>query len=161
MACRRTSAWRAAAVVLLAMCALGIVGMASAIGFASGGPGPLATPGSLVVGWSWQQPSPQGLDLLDASFVDASRGWSVGAQGTILTSVDGGATWAAQSSGTTVALAAVWFTDALHGCAVGDGGTILHTTNGGVLWSKVPSGTRAKLAGVHFETRRQGWAVGD
>ncbi len=63
--------------------------------------------------------------------MDADTGTAVGAEGTILHTTDGGATWTLQSSGTTVPLSGVTFVDANTGWAVGEGGTILHTTTGG------------------------------
>jgi photosystem II stability/assembly factor-like uncharacterized protein len=51
--------------------------------------------------------------------VNASTGTAVGQGGTILRTVDGGATWTLQSSGTTNFLWAVSFVDASTGTAVG------------------------------------------
>jgi hypothetical protein len=69
---------------------------------------------------------------LDAvSFTDANNGTATGDVGTILRTTNSGATWVAQSSGTTALLYGVSFTDAKNGTAVGAGGTILRTTNGG------------------------------
>jgi photosystem II stability/assembly factor-like uncharacterized protein len=64
--------------------------------------------------------------------MDASTGTAVGEQGTILRTVDGGATWTSQSSGTTNLLLGVSFVDASTGTAVGHLGTILRTDTGGV-----------------------------
>ncbi len=61
------------------------------------------------------------------SFVDSSHGWAVGGS-TILATSDGGATWSAQTSGTTNTLFGVSFVDPSHGWAVGDVGTILAFT---------------------------------
>jgi photosystem II stability/assembly factor-like uncharacterized protein len=55
----------------------------------------------------------------------------VGEDGTILRTINGGAAWTAQDSGTTNWLSGVSFIDANTGWAVGGSGTILHTTNGG------------------------------
>ncbi len=84
-------------------------------------------------GWSWQNPLPQGntvavtTHLFGVSFVDAGTGTAVGGGGTILRTVDGGATWTPQSSGTTNFLFGVSFVDASTGTAVGGGGTIPQT----------------------------------
>jgi photosystem II stability/assembly factor-like uncharacterized protein len=51
--------------------------------------------------WVWQKPLPQGNSLYGVTFTDASHGWAVGGTGTILATSNGGATWTAQSSGTT------------------------------------------------------------
>ena len=59
------------------------------------------------------------------------HGIVVGGGGTILTTTDGGATWTARPSGTTVTLIAVSFPDLMHGTAVGSSGTILTTADAG------------------------------
>lgn len=66
--------------------------------------------------------------------VDDLVGFAVGTNGSglVLRTTDGGATWAAQVSGTAVPLADVWFVDALRGWAVGTGGRIIHTSRGGL-----------------------------
>src|SRR5262249_27485029 len=73
---------------------------------------------------------------LGASFADVNTGTAVGFQistqmATILRTVDGGATWTPQFSGTSAFLNSVSFVDANTGWLVGDKGTILHTTTGG------------------------------
>jgi len=55
----------------------------------------------------------------------------VGGSGTILATTDGGATWKAQNSGTTVILIGVALANATDGWAVGTGGIIVATTTGG------------------------------
>ena len=96
----------------------------------------------------------------DVFFLDAQRGWAVGSRGTILATANGGATWAAQSSGTQNSLWAVHFTDAQRGWAVGSRGTILATANGGATWAAQSSGTQNSLLAVHFTDAQRGWAVG-
>jgi photosystem II stability/assembly factor-like uncharacterized protein len=65
--------------------------------------------------------------------IDGFVGYAVGvnANGLVLRSDDGGATWASQPSSTAVALDDVWFVDTLRGWAVGAGGRIIHTSRGG------------------------------
>lgn len=97
-------------------------------------------------GASWQRApdSSNGTALDGIHFVDVSRGWAVGFAGSIIATVDGGATWTVQvaagyhedeDSGHPVAekprLHGVFFLDADRGWAVGDEGTILETGNGG------------------------------
>nr|MCU0294777.1 YCF48-related protein [Candidatus Nanopelagicales bacterium] len=78
---------------------------------------------------TWTAQNSSGPTLFDVAFTDTSHGWAVGDGGTILATSDGGATWTAQSSGTTEnVLYGVAFTDASHGWAVGGGGTILATS---------------------------------
>ncbi len=71
-------------------------------------------------------------DLLVAvSFVNANTGWVLGANGTILRSTDGGASWTRQASGTTNHLYAASFVNTTTGWVLGANGTILNTTTGG------------------------------
>ena len=100
-------------------------------------------------------------DLCGVAFTDATHGWAVGEDGTILATTDGGATWSAQSSGTSESLYDVAFTDATHGWAVGEGGTILATSDGGATWSAQSSGSSTWLHGVAFSDATHGWAVGE
>ena len=94
------------------------------------------------------------------AFADATHGWAVGAGGTILATIDGGASWHTQSSGTSSALSAVAFADATHGWAVGAAGTILASTDGGTTWTAQSSATTSALSAVTFADAIHGWAVG-
>jgi len=102
----------------------------------------------------------RGTRLRAVAFSDAIHGWAVGSGGAILATTDGGATWKAQSSGTSASLYGVAFSDATHGWAVGSGGAILATTNGGATWKAQSSRTGAFLTGVAFSDATHGWAVG-
>ncbi|MBZ0182531.1 MAG: T9SS type A sorting domain-containing protein [Melioribacteraceae bacterium] len=70
-------------------------------------------------------------------FVDETYGWVVGALGMIYKTLDGGATWGPQTSGTSEMLLDVFFYDEMLGWAVGEGNTLLKTENGGLLWNKI------------------------
>jgi len=111
--------------------------------------------------WIWQNPLPQGNELLSVSFTDANTGTAVGDCGSIVRTTDGGANWAIQTSGTANNLQSVSFTDANTGTAVGDSGTILRTTDGGATWTSQSSGTTNSLLGVHFTDANTGTAVGN
>jgi photosystem II stability/assembly factor-like uncharacterized protein len=89
-----------------------------------------ATPDSL--GWSLGSFG-AGNTIQAVQLVDDLNGYAVGVNGNgiVLRTRDGGATWAAQLPGTTVALQDVWFVDALRGWAVGPSGRIVHTSRGG------------------------------
>ena len=69
--------------------------------------------------------------LRGVHFAGPETGWAVGANGTILATSDGGATWTAQNSGTDNALSGFACADARCGWAVGANGTILATRDGG------------------------------
>jgi photosystem II stability/assembly factor-like uncharacterized protein len=74
-------------------------------------------------------------------FLDENHGWGVGLgprivgtynwYGAIVSTSDGGTTWATQLSGTSNTLWSVFFTSPEQGWIVGEGGTILHTNTGG------------------------------
>jgi photosystem II stability/assembly factor-like uncharacterized protein len=86
--------------------------------------------------------------------------WVVGASGTILKSVDGGATWIPQASNTTRHLSAVAAVDVETAWVVGEGGTILSTVDGGTSWVAQMSGTDAPLTDVTASDRLTAWIVG-
>src|SRR5687768_15617241 len=79
--------------------------------------------------WFWQNPNPQGNNLLAVTFVNATTGWTVGDAGTILSTSDAGDSWILETSGTTQHLNGVAFANAAQGWAVGDAGTILTTVD--------------------------------
>ncbi len=83
-------------------------------------------------------------------------GWSIGQNGTIVHTTNGGATWEAQESGTTAELHCVYFVDSQVGWVVGDK-VILHTSDGGENWD-LQSTTTANA--VYFFDSLTGWAVG-
>ncbi len=80
-------------------------------------------------GSSWVRiPNPSGSTLYSVFLVSPMEGWAVGLDGTITHTIDGGATWTNQTSGTYVDLRDVFFTSPTNGYAVGNNGTILHYT---------------------------------
>lgn len=101
------------------------------------------------------------LDLHKVFFVDAKRGWIVGAAGLVLRTEDGGQQWRLARQGLDVPLFDVWFADADLGWAVGDNGVILRSSDGGENWQAQPRATNLKLTDLHFSSLELGWAVGD
>jgi photosystem II stability/assembly factor-like uncharacterized protein len=74
----------------------------------------------------------QGLTLNSVFFIphgNANTGYEVGNSGTILKTIDGGANWQYQFSGTKESLKSVFFVNANTGYAVGGSGTIIKATN--------------------------------
>jgi photosystem II stability/assembly factor-like uncharacterized protein len=96
----------------------------------------------------------------DVDFVDARTGWAVGEAGTILATVDAGASWNQQSTPTVEQLTGVSFADAQHGWAVGMNGTILATVDAGVTWTQQASPFSQRFTAVAFVDTQRGWAVG-
>ena len=110
-------------------------------------------------GWFFQNPYPTTNYLYSVDFIDEFTGISVGENGTIVRTTDGGDTWSLQISGTTNHLNAVCFIDPENGIAVGEGGTILRTTNGGETWI-LNTTTTPYLNGVSFFDEFKGAIVG-
>ena len=81
--------------------------------------------------WQWQNPLPQGNTLRAVYFPDVNTGYAVGDLGTMIKTVDAGASWTVLWSGSNKHLYAVYFSNANTGYAVGVGGTILKTIDGG------------------------------
>ena len=86
--------------------------------------------------------------------------WSVGNDGTIQKTIDGGSTWKSQTSGTSNVLYSVFFLNDMTGWIVGQYGTILNTINGGEEWHDQNSGTTNNLQSVFFVNDQTGWTVG-
>jgi hypothetical protein len=93
-------------------------------------------------------------------FTDATNGWAVGSNGSILRSLDGGESWTTQPSGTTNYLSSVYFHDTSTGWVVGNEGLILKTVDGGTHWIAQGSGITVWLRSVWFQDSQTGWAVG-
>ncbi len=107
---------------------------------------------------------------LDISVVDASAVWIGGRYGTIIRTLDGGATWDRQdrlSAGGSLsvvnAVYGIHFRDRTNGCVVGLGYLRHHTTNGGATWSpsaltgtSLGAGTTSYYS-LTFLTPLEGW----
>ncbi|MGH7492476.1 MAG: WD40/YVTN/BNR-like repeat-containing protein, partial [bacterium] len=98
--------------------------------------------------------------LSGVDFIDDMTGWAVGADGTILHSIDGGKTWRHQTSPSTSWLRQVVFLDKNQGWIVGFNGTIMHTNDGGQSWRRQNSGTAFQLEEASFLNTKEGWVVG-
>ena len=86
------------------------------------------------------------------------RAWLGGAYGTVLRTVNGGATWKRLHTGLGE-LEAIQFASSNDGWAAG-GGEIVHTTDGGAHWtSQLSTGNGAEITGLSFADSRHGWAT--
>ena len=99
-------------------------------------------------------------NLQDVYFTSPSTGCTVGANGTIETTTDGGTSWTLRNSFTPNDLRSNWFTTPDSGWAVGLAGTIRVTVDGGATWAIQNSGTSANLSCVYFRTSQEGYVVG-
>lgn len=89
--------------------------------------------------------------LTGISFADATHGWAVGHDATILATVDGGRSWKLQHFAPEAGkpLLNVLFTDDRHGYAVGAFGLFLVTEDGGASWTELAApGVREE--GLHL-----------
>lgn len=87
---------------------------------------------------------------------------AVGTNGTVLYSIDGGATWKKPtSSGTTAQLSKVRFASATNAVAISTTGVIIRTVDKGVTWASVTSGVTTPLNDVAFHDDKNGIITGD
>lgn len=75
------------------------------------------------------------------AFGDGTHFWAVGTNGKIVSSTDGGDTWAPQTSPTFVGLRGIWAVSATRAWAVGENGTLLRTSDGGTTWTLLQGGS--------------------
>ncbi len=107
------------AVLALATALLAVVALPAAV------PASVSIPPPQQPLWVWQNPLPQGNSLGSVQVIDAWRAVAVGDAGTILTTVDGGASWNRAISGVGQTLFGVRLRSTGQGWAVGAGGVVL------------------------------------
>ncbi|MBI3897470.1 MAG: hypothetical protein HY308_04135 [Gammaproteobacteria bacterium] len=131
-------------------------------------------------GWCVQNPLPTADDLTSIVAIDELIAWSVGNNGTILKTKDGGATWVPQYPKTSSKLNSISFykQDPKIAWTVGNAGTILKTIDGGATWVAQESGLTQvpipqPIVGIQSENRipnltsvtvadsQTAWAVGE
>jgi photosystem II stability/assembly factor-like uncharacterized protein len=94
-------------------------------------------------------------------FTSSMIGYTVGDEGTILSTLNGGKNWTTQISGISKSLKSLCFTDSLTGFVVGENGIILKTMNGGNNWIQQSGGTNVNLNSVSFFDSLNGFIVGE
>jgi photosystem II stability/assembly factor-like uncharacterized protein len=101
-------------------------------------------------GRTWTQSDvPVGVMLTRVKFADATHGWALGYDATVLETTDAGKTWALRHyDPQSRALFDVLFLDAQHAIAVGAYGTHLESTDGGKTWT--PRESVLSTAGAHL-----------
>lgn len=94
-------------------------------------------------------------------FANQSSGWAVGDSGKILHTMDGGKSWYAQESRTTISLRCLNFFNSQTGWIGGASNSIGRTTDGGDTWTwQNPVGeTRRIFMAVSFINSKIGWIV--
>jgi photosystem II stability/assembly factor-like uncharacterized protein len=122
---------------------------------------------SLILNYNgiWSQQDPPGGEAYNSIYmINNNTGWSVGANGVIVNTTDGGLNWNYQANPDTSnrTLLDVFFLNASEGWAVGYSGVILHTTNGGALWTIEGAGmTTNMLRSVQFTSSTNGYVLGN
>jgi len=99
-------------------------------------------------GRTWTQLSSGRGTLGAVRFLDARLGWLGGAEGMLLATRDGGATWALRQVQTSEALQGLAFVDRLRGLAAAGRGGLFRTSDGGESWQAWPLATRAAVTRV-------------
>ncbi|MEA5256442.1 YCF48-related protein [Arcicella aquatica] len=112
--------------------------------------------------WVRKTPTEEYDHLLDVYFINEKIGYAVGANGTIIKTINGGANWESQISKTTEILRAVFFTDEQNGWIVGMRGEILKTSDGGSNWVKAPKTWTYDryFENIFFLNPKVGWILG-
>ncbi len=99
--------------------------------------------------------------LYAIDFVDDKYGWTVGVNGTILHTKDGGQTWKMQMAPVSENLKNVDMVSRTEGWIVGNNYTVLHTTDGGIIWeldTVIDKGYY--LEALCFSDEKHGWIGG-
>ena len=99
-------------------------------------------------------------NLFSVFFSNQNEGWAIGANGTILKTLDSGSNWIGKPSGTTNTLLSVAFTENT-GYSVGLDGTILQSNDMGNNWSSRTTGVTPSLNSVFFINENTGWVAGE
>lgn len=88
---------------------------------------------SLYSQWTWQNPYPQSNHLYGLCFTDTLSGWASGINGSLITTFDGGETWAKQDVPVmNDSYRSIYFIPGTDtGFVAGDSGVVLKTTDGG------------------------------
>jgi len=106
-----------------------------------------------------KQESGTNSNLLSVYFVNTDIGFTVGSNGVILKTIDGGMNWIHKDSGTTNALLSVCFHDPLTGFATSTH-ELLKTTNGGESWFVQDTANNAFLFDIQFVDQNVGFVGG-
>lgn len=97
---------------------------------------------STDAGTTWQQQKAEGDFFVSISFSTAEHGVTIGLEGTIMLTDDGGANWKKIRNGNSLtnqswSFRRIIFRDANNGYIIGDNGLLLCTTDGGSSWTKI------------------------
>ncbi len=106
-------------------------------------------------------PNPSYYGHHDIFFITPLIGYRCGAQGTISKTVNGGASFTSQTSGTSYYLLKIYFLNPLKGFAIGEHGTLLKTLDGGVTWTTITLPSTSYLSAIAFYDTLNGFIAGE
>ncbi len=115
---------------------------------------------NLSAQWSWQNPKPQGNQLLAIKFATEDTGWIAGVNGLIYRTTDAGITWEQQADMSGEMIRSLCFVSSRIGWAVGRNSTILHTENGGENWEQQVCANGTDFLSAFFLNVDTGWICG-
>jgi len=114
-------------------------------------------------GWFWQNPLPTGNDLIKIQFVNSSIVFTVGRQGSILKSTDGGINWLDLSFKDVSINSSCYFLNSQTGFVLKKdyyGSQILRTIDGGLNWNTVLALDGKYLNSIKFISATTGYCIG-
>jgi photosystem II stability/assembly factor-like uncharacterized protein len=85
--------------------------------------------------WVWQNPLPQGDDILKITFLSTTEGWAVGMSQGVFHTIDGGKTWEVNRFGPPLGFYDVFFVDNQHGWVVGQDSYWWNYNEGSIIWN--------------------------
>ena len=113
-------------------------------------------------GWVRQSPLPNPKASFSIKFIDNYTGISVGMNGLMIKTTNGGVSWRDINSNTTKWLRKLIFINSTTGFAVGDSSIIIKTTNAGENWSiSLNSNSKYAIKCIYFINAMTGYAYRD
>jgi photosystem II stability/assembly factor-like uncharacterized protein len=110
--------------------------------------------------WTEVTPGPANVPLMEAiDFVDEQIGYLAGNEGTIMKTVNGGATWSFPATGTTEDLYAIQCRNPGLCYAAGNSGVLLKTADGGATWSARNTTATGRITSLSVPSDRVAYAV--
>lgn len=112
--------------------------------------------------WKWLNPSPQGNTIYDIDFINDDLGFSVGAFGTVIKTVDGGVTWTQMNTNFNTNIHSLDFVDEMTGYIGGNGQMFKRTQDGGLNWTDIqlPSDPDFYVVSIQFVNANTGYVLG-
>jgi photosystem II stability/assembly factor-like uncharacterized protein len=120
---------------------------------------------SQVTGWVWQNPLPQGEDILRVVFTSLDTGYQCGYWGTIVKTTDRGNSWFSVIENSDYIYGTICFINNNTGIVTGRNynspgdSRVLKTTNGGINWRRIVFDSTKGLANISFGDNNTGYGT--